>query len=159
MAKLNAAVVTVSDTRDMRDDESGDRLEQALKDVGAEIVERLVVTDDLAGIVETLTGLTKRDGINVVFTTGGTGLAARDNTPEATLEVIETEIPGMSEAMRRETAKFTQMAMLSRGVSGIKRDTLIINLPGSPKGVIECFDVIKDILPHAVGLIQGETDH
>jgi molybdenum cofactor synthesis domain-containing protein len=106
-----------------------------------------------------LYGLTERDDVNLVVTTGGTGFAERDNTPEATRAVIEREAPGLAEAMRMETLKKTPKAMLSRGVCGIRNKTLIINLPGSPKGVVECFDVIKPVLPHAINLISGKTQH
>ena len=97
--------------------------------------------------------------MNLIVTTGGTGFAARDNTPEATRAVIEKEAPGLAEAMRSETAKINPKAWLSRGVCGIRHNTLIINLPGSPKGAAECFEVIKPILPHAVNLLAGNTRH
>ena len=95
----------------------------------------------------------------MIVTTGGTGFGPRDNTPEATRAVIEREAPGLAEAMRRETSSKTPMAMLSRGVCGIRGTTLIINLPGSPKAVEECFEVIRPVLRHAVSLICGDTDH
>jgi len=93
------------------------------------------------------------------MTTGGTGFGQRDNTPEATRAVIEREAPGLSEAMRRETTSKTPMAMLSRGICGIRGNTLIINLPGSPRGVEECFEVIRPVLSHAVALLSGNTEH
>ena len=95
---------------------------------------------------ETLVRLTEREDVNLIVTTGGTGFSPRDNTPEATRAVIEKEANGLSEAMRFETMRKTPFAMLSRGVCGIRNQTLIINLPGSPKGVRECFDVIKPVL-------------
>ena len=97
--------------------------------------------------------------MNLIVTTGGTGFAERDNTPEVTLAIIEKEAPGLAEAMRLETLKNTPTAMLSRGVCGIRNQTLIINLPGSPKGVQECFAVIKPVLQHAVNLISGANKH
>jgi len=97
----------------------------------------------------------RRSGIS----TGGTGFGPRDNTPEATQAVIEREAPGLVEAMRRETYTKTPLAMLSRGICGIRGDTLIINLPGSPKGVEECFEVIRPVLQHAVQLLAGDTQH
>jgi molybdenum cofactor synthesis domain-containing protein len=103
--------------------------------------------------------LTERDDINLIVTTGGTGFGPRDNTPEATRAVIEREAPGLAEAMRRETAVKTPLAMLSRGICGIRGDKLIVNLPGSPKAVEECFAVIIAVLPHAVALLSGETRH
>ncbi|MFM9904142.1 MAG: molybdenum cofactor biosynthesis protein B [Pyrinomonadaceae bacterium] len=156
---INAAIVTVSDTRTMADDLSGDRLEQLLGSLGAEIIERLIVNDELEHIRNTLYTLTEREDINLIVTTGGTGFGPRDNTPEATLSVIEREAPGLSEAMRRETASLHPFAMLSRGVCGIRGRTLIINLPGSPKGVEECFEVIRPVLQHAISQISGNTKH
>lgn len=156
---INAAVVTVSDSRRLETDVSGDKLAEMLVSVGAEIIERIIVSDELVDIRETIYTLTEREDINLIVITGGTGFGPRDNTPEATLAVIEREAPGLAEAMRRETALKTRMAMLSRGVCGIRGTTLIINLPGSPKGVEECFEVIRPVLGHAVDLINGHTKH
>ena len=156
---MKAAVVTVSDTRSTVDDASGDALIALLQSIDAEIVERILVTDDLAEIRETLYVLSERPDINIVITTGGTGFSRRDNTPEATISVIDREAPGIAEAIRRETATRTPMAMLSRAVAGIRNNTLIINFPGSPKAVAECFEVIRPILKHAVALISGQTEH
>ena len=152
-------MVTVSDSRIAGDDLSGERLAELLKSIGAELVERVIVTDDRDGLRDTLIGLAGRGGINLIITTGGTGFGPRDNTPEATLGAIEREAPGMAEAMRRETASKHPMAMLSRGVCGIRGGTLIVNMPGSPKGVEECFEVIRPVLRHAVNLISGDTTH
>lgn len=157
--KIKAVVVTVSDSRRDADDVSGITLAGLLLDVGAEIVEKLIVTDDFENLRNTLYVLTEREDANLIMTTGGTGFAPRDNTPEATRAVIEREAPGLAEAMRVETAKNTHLAMLSRGVCGIRGNKLIVNLPGSPKAVRECFDVIKNVLPHAVNLISGKTEH
>jgi len=156
---IKAAIVTVSDTRRDEDDLSGKRLAELLWSVGAEVIETIIVTDDLVNLRETLSELTEREDINLVFTTGGTGFGPRDNTPEATRAVIERDAPGIAEAMRRETSTKAPMAMLSRGICGIHGNTLIINLPGSPKGVEECFEVIRPVLKHAVDLIAGKTDH
>jgi len=157
--KIKAAIVTVSDTRRSDDDLSGKRLADLLWSVGAEVVETTIVTDDLTHLRETLYTLTERKDINLIMTTGGTGFGQRDNTPEATRAVIEREAPGLSEAMRRETTSKTPMAMLSRGICGIRGNTLIINLPGSPRGVEECFEVIRPVLSHAVALLSGNTEH
>ncbi|MEQ1603612.1 MAG: MogA/MoaB family molybdenum cofactor biosynthesis protein [Pyrinomonadaceae bacterium] len=156
---IRAAIVTVSDTRKPENDVSGKRLAELLLAAGAVIVEKLIVTDDLEHLTQTLYSLAQSDDINLIITTGGTGFAPRDNTPEATRAVIEREAPGLAEAMRRESAANTPMSMLSRGICGIRGNTLIINLPGSPKGVEECFAVIQSVLPHAISLIAGETSH
>lgn len=157
--KIKACAVTVSDSRTTENDTSGDLLIELLNETGAEIVERIIVTDDLENLKKTLLKSTEREDVNLIVTTGGTGFSARDNTPEATLAVIEKEARGLAEAMRLETMKKTTLAILSRGVCGIRNQTLIINLPGSPKGVRECFDVIKPVIQHAVNLICGETKH
>ena len=125
----------------------------------AEIVERILVRDDLSEIREKLYVLSERPDIALVITTGGTGFSSRDNTPEATRSVIDREAPGIAEAIRRETATRTPMAMLSRAVAGIRNNTLIINFPGSPKAVMECFEVVRPILKHAVNLVSGYTEH
>jgi molybdenum cofactor synthesis domain-containing protein len=156
--KIKAIIVTISDTRRAENDESGNRLIDLLNEINAEVIEKIIISDDLENIRQTLCTLTETEA-NLILTTGGTGFAERDNTPEATIAVIEKETPGISEAIRFETAKFTRYAMLSRGVSGIKNKTLIINLPGSPKGVEECFEVIKTVLPHSIKLILGDTKH
>ena len=156
---IKAVVVTVSDSRTEATDVSGVTLVGLLLGIGAEIVEKIIVSDDFEDLRQTLYALTMREDVNLIITTGGTGFSERDNTPEATSAVIEKEASGMAEAIRFETAKNTPMAMPSRGVCGIKNQTLIINLPGSPKGVVECFEVIKPVLPHAVNLLAGNTKH
>ena len=157
--KIRAIVVTVSDSRVESDDVSGKKLVELLTDFGAEIVEKLIVSDDFDHLRQTLYVLTEREDVNLIVTTGGTGFAERDNTPEATRAVIEKDAPGLAEAMRFETSRINPRAMLSRGVCGIRNNTLIINLPGSPKGVRECFAVIEPVLPHAVNLLAGNTKH
>ena len=159
MSKIKAAVVTISDTRKAVTDVSGDKLAELLTSAGGDIVERLLVSDDLTSLRETLYSLTERDDIDLIFTTGGTGLGPRDNTPEATKAVIDREAPGIADAMRRETFGKTPMAMLSRGIAGTRNGTLIINLPGSPRGVVECFEVVRPILQHAIDQVMGETRH
>ena len=157
--KIKAIVVTVSDSRVEGDDVSGKTLVELLVSAGAEVVEKIIVSDDFDDLRQTLYVLTEREDVNLIVTTGGTGFAARDNTPEATRAVIEKEAPGLAEAMRFETSRINRKAMLSRGICGIRNNSLIINLPGSPKGVEECFAVIKPILPHAVNLLSGNTKH
>lgn len=158
-SNIKAAVITVSDSRTPDDDLSGNELVSLLTSLGAAIIVRRSATDDLVHLRETIHSLTEREDINLIMTTGGTGLGPRDNTPEATRAVIEREVPGVSEAMRRETAAKTPMAMLSRGVCGIRGKTLIINLPGSPKAVRECFEVVRPVLRHAIDLVLGKTGH
>ncbi len=155
---IRAVVITVSDacSRGERKDESGAVLMEMLKESGAEMVLTKIVSDDLEPLAETLRQTADRADVNLIVTTGGTGLGTRDNTPEATLRVIEREAPGLAEAMRMQTLKHTPMAMISRGVCGIRSGTLIINLPGSPKSVRETFAVIKPVLRHAIALMAGQ---
>jgi molybdopterin adenylyltransferase len=159
MKNAKAFIVTVSDTRTLENDVSGDRLAELLIESGAEITGKIVVSDDLNDLRNTLHVLTERDDINLILTTGGTGFGPRDNTPEATQAVIEREAPGLAEAMRRETFAKTPLSMLSRGICGIRGNTLLINLPGSPRGVEECFEVIRPVLHHAIKLLAGDTSH
>src|SRR6266436_3640994 len=158
---IRAVVITSSDACSIgeRKDTSGETLVQLLTELGAEIVAKEIVNDDLEPLAHKLRAYADLKHVNLIVTTGGTGFAPRDNTPEATLSVIEREAPGLAEAMRIETLKQTPMAMISRGVCGIRSGTLIINLPGSPKAVRESFAVIKPVLNHAVELLAGQTRH
>ena len=142
-----------------QEDASGPALVELLREAGADIVAHEVVSDDLDPLADKLREFAERSDVNLIITTGGTGLGPRDNTPEATLRVIEREAPGLAEAMRLETLRHTPMAMISRGVCGICSGTLIINLPGSPKAVGESFAVIRPVLAHAVALLEGDTRH
>jgi molybdenum cofactor synthesis domain-containing protein len=161
MGGIRSVIITVSDacSKGEREDLSGAALVELLADLGATIIERIVASDDLDPLADTLNQFAARDDVNLILTTGGTGFGPRDNTPEATRRVIEREAQGLSEAMRAETLKQTPMAMISRGVSGIRSGTLIINLPGSPKAVRESFVVIRPVLTHAIDLISGKTEH
>jgi molybdopterin adenylyltransferase len=154
---IKATVITVSDAcaRGERKDTSGEALVQLLLELGAEIVATQILSDDLEPLASALLDASDHSDVNLIVTTGGTGFSPRDNTPEATLKVIEREAPGLAEAMRMETLKQTPMAMISRGVCGIRAGTLIINLPGSPKAVRESFAVIAPVLKHAIALIAG----
>lgn len=156
---IKAVVVSISDTRHEEDDVSGVTLVGILLSMQAEVIEKIIISDDLEDIRNTLFVLTEREDVNLVVTTGGTGFSPRDNTPEATRAVIDREAPGLTEAMRLRTAKKTSATMLSRGVCGIRNKTLIINLPGSPKAVQECFAVIQPVLAHAVKVMAGESSH
>ena len=159
--QIRAVVITVSDacSRGERKDDSGDLLVELLREAGAEIVERDLVSDDLEPLIELLGQRAERIDVNLIITTGGTGFGPRDNTPEATRATIERDAPGLAEAMRSESLKVTPMGMISRGVSGIRSGCLIVNLPGSPKAVRENFAVIKPVLPHVVDLLAGHTRH
>ena len=158
---IRAVVITASDacSRGEREDASGAALVQLLSGIGAEVVESKVLSDDLEPLVQALKQFAEREDVNLIITTGGTGLGPRDNTPEATLQVIEREAPGFAEAIRAASLKATPMAMISRGVCGVRSGTLIINLPGSPKAVKESFAVIAPVLSHAIDLLEGRTAH
>jgi molybdopterin adenylyltransferase len=155
--EIRAIAITVSDSRKVKNDVSGQVLFECLKEIGAKILDRIIVRDDLETLTETLLEGSKR--ANLVITTGGTGLAESDITPEATLAVIKKMVPGLAEAMRQKSLEKTPFGMLSRGVCGLRDNCLIINLPGSPKAVRECFEVLKPVLPHAINLMEGETTH
>ena len=155
--QIRAVVITLSDAcaRGERVDESGAALVELLRGLKAEIVGREVLADDLEPLKEKLCTYAGRADVNLIVTTGGTGFSPRDNTPEATRAVVERDAPGLAEAMRAETLKQTPTAMISRGVCGIRSGTLIVNLPGSPRAVRECFEVIRPVLGHAVTLLAG----
>ena len=155
---IRAVVITLSDrcARGEQEDTSGAVLAEFLREMGAEIVAQEILPDDLEPLASTLRIYAERPDVNLIVTTGGTGFSPRDNTPEATRAVIEREAPGLAEAMRAETLRQTPTAMISRGVCGIRSGALIINLPGSPAGVRECFNVIKPVLGHAVALLEGK---
>jgi molybdenum cofactor synthesis domain-containing protein len=156
---IHAVVITASDacSRGEREDKSGELLVELLTGIGAHIVAKEILTDDLEPLANKLREYADRPDVNLVVTTGGTGFGMRDNTPEATLRVTEKGAPGLVEAMRMQTLKNTPMAMISRGVSGVRSGALIINLPGSPKAVRESFEVIKPVLNHVINLLQGSS--
>lgn len=156
--RMRAVILTISDrcARGEAEDKSGPALVELLKDAGAEIVATEILPDDLDPLAERLRTFAERPDVDLIVTTGGTGVAPRDNTPEATRKVIEREVPGLAEAMRAKTWERVPTAMISRGVCGIRASALIINLPGSPAGVRECFAVIKPVLAHAVALLEGK---
>ncbi len=157
---FKVAIITVSDKgfRGQRKDESGPAIEQLLLGQDGYIVdEKDIVPDEVDLIKEKL--LLFSDGLecDIILTSGGTGLAPRDVTPEATRGILDREIIGMSEAMRSVSMAITPTAMLSRAVCGVRGKSLIINLPGSPKGAVECLQVLLPVLPHACELVQGKS--
>jgi len=156
--KYTAAVVTVSDkgSAGEREDESGPVVRGILEDAGIDVPRVVIVADERAELEQLLCDLCE-EGFNLVVTTGGTGVSPRDVTPEATLEVIDREVPGMAEAMRAESLKVTAHAMISRAVCGLRMGTLIINLPGSPRGARECLEVVMPAVPHALEVAAGDV--
>jgi len=154
---MRVAVLTLSDRSagGEREDLSGAAIVEQLTKLGAEIVEKKILPDERDLLKATLIDMADRQRAEVIITTGGTGLGPRDVTPEATLAVIDRRIPGMEEAMRGAGLASTPYAMLSRGVCGMRGRTIIINLPGSPKGVRECLGVVLPVLRHAVELAQS----
>jgi len=157
---LRAAVLTVSDSvfQGKRRDGSGPAVVELLQQNGWTVAHTRVVADDMGVLAATLRELSTQ-GLEAVFTTGGTGVSPRDVTPEATRKVITREIPGLAEQMRREGAKTTPTSALSRGVTGVSGHILVINLPGSPQGAADSLKSILPILPHAVKLLAGEDPH
>lgn len=155
---FTAAVVTVSDrgATGERKDRSGPAVREFLEAAGLVVVTALVVPDDRLGLERIIVDLCA-GGHDLVVTTGGTGVSPRDVTPEATRAVIDREVPGMAEAMRAESFKVTPHAMLSRAVCGFMSDTLIINLPGSPRAALECLEVVMPAVPHALELAKGRV--
>ena len=155
---IQAGVLTLSDkgSRGEREDLSGPEVIRMLREVGIETVHCEVVPDEAEIIAAKLVEFADVRGLDLIVTTGGTGVSPRDVTPDATLKVIDREIPGMAEAMRRESMLKTPHAMISRAVAGIRKTTLIVNLPGSPKGVRENLAVILPALKHAIEKIKGD---
>jgi len=154
---MRAAVLTLSDkgSRGERVDESGPALAAWLAERGVRVVQSRVIADEFEQIVEVLTEWADADTADLILTTGGTGVSPRDITPEATLQVVERTIPGLGELMRLKSLEKTPMASLSRAVAGIRNRTLIVNLPGSPRGALENLEAVWPTLGHAVEKIRG----
>ncbi len=155
---IRTAILTLSDKgfKGEREDESGRLIERMVSEIGAAVVKYLILPDEEDMIAKELIALSDSGDVDLIITTGGTGLSPRDVTPEATLSVIERELPGMAEAMRSEGIKKTPHAMLSRAVAGIRKQTLIINLPGSPRAVRENLSVVLPAVPHAIEKLKGD---
>ena len=158
--QLSAAVLTLSDqgAAGRREDTSGPAIRNRLAELGIVVSDHAIQSDDPDGIADRLRQWVA-DGVSLIVTTGGTGFGPRDNTPEATRRVIERDAPGLAELMRAEGLRQTPMAALSRGVCGIAGRTLIVNLPGSERAVRENLDALAPVLPHALQLIAGDTEH
>ena len=157
MFGLGILTVSTSGAQGQREDTSGQAIRELMEQQGYEVVRYEVVSDEQELIANRLSQWADSADVDLIVTTGGTGLGHRDVTPEACLSVIDKEVPGLAEAMRANTLQFTPMAMLSRSVAGIRGRTLIITLPGSPKGARECLDVVSPVLPHALELLKTET--
>ena len=151
-------IITASDkgSRGEREDASGRLIATMLQELG-EIRSYQVVPDDAEQISREMIVMADQLGLDLILTTGGTGLGPRDVTPEATLAVVDRQVPGIAEAMRAKSLEITSRAMLSRAVAGMRNKTLIINLPGSPKGVKECLEVILPALEHGLAIMKGEA--
>jgi len=159
---LSVGILTISDkgAQGQRQDKSGEAIRGSLSHLDSCVTAYEIVPDEKEVIAAKLTEWADKGSIDVIFTTGGTGLSQRDVTPEATLSIVEKVVPGFAEAMRIRTLEKTPMAMLSRASAGVRNKCLIINLPGSPKAVQECLEVILPAIPHAVEIIKGEvTEH
>jgi molybdenum cofactor synthesis domain-containing protein len=155
---IEVGILTISDkgARGEREDQSGKVIEKIVKKIEGEVKYYRIIPDEKEIIQDELVKAVDKLHLDLILTTGGTGLGKRDVTPEATLAVIEKEVPGISEIIRSESFKKTNRAILSRGVAGIRKNSLIINLPGSPKGAKESLEIILKALPHGIEIIKGE---
>jgi molybdenum cofactor synthesis domain-containing protein len=161
MFRLAVLTISTSGSQGQREDTSGQAIQEALAPPEYEVARYEIVPDDHDTIANKLVEWADAPDVDLIVSTGGTGLGRHDVTPEACLSIIDKEVPGLAETMRAQTLQFTPMAMLSRSVAGIRGNTLIITLPGSPRGVRECLDVVNPVLGHALELLKTETvsDH
>ena len=158
---IDAAVLTISDSvcAGTREDVSGPAVHQRLEELGWRVAVAEAVPDEAAHIEARLAALADAHQVAAIFTTGGTGVALRDVTPEATRAVLDKEIPGLAELMRARGLRSTPMAALSRATAGTRGSVLIVNLPGSPKGAVESLNAIVELVPHVLDLLHGKTEH
>ena len=156
---FNLGILTISDKgwQGQRYDESGKVIRDSLSLLDSRVVKYEVIPDEANVIASKLAEWADEGGVDIILTTGGTGLSQRDVTPEATLSIVDKVVPGFAEAMRAKTFSMTPFAILSRAVAGVRKKCLIINLPGSPKGVRECLEIILPVIPHALEIIKGEV--
>jgi molybdenum cofactor synthesis domain-containing protein len=156
---LRVGIITASDkgARGEREDLSGPTLAELVREISGVVVEYVVLPDDQTILAERMRHWADELSLDLILTTGGTGFSLRDVTPEATLAIADRMVPGISEVMRMESLKVTPKAMLSRAVAVLRKQTLIINLPGSPKAVRECFAVIAPAIPHGIQILKGEA--
>jgi molybdenum cofactor synthesis domain-containing protein len=154
---MRVAILTISDSvsRGEREDRSGPALVERCRQLGWEVTSALLSSDEQSSVRSQLRAICDSGHVDVLLTTGGTGLGPRDNTPEATLDVAERIIPGLAEEIRRKGVEKTPTAVLSRGVTVVRHKTLIINLPGSPKGAVESLDAVAPHLSHAIEVLRG----
>tara|TARA_B110000263_G_scaffold207463_1_gene188821 strand:- start:212 stop:703 length:492 start_codon:yes stop_codon:yes gene_type:complete len=157
MFGLAVLTVSTSGSQGNRDDSSGQAIKELLEGDDFEVVRYEIVTDDKDTISAKFIEWAQADDVDLIISTGGTGLGRYDVTPEACLAILDKEVPGMAEAMRAKTLQFTPMAMISRSVAGIRSNTLIITLPGSTKAVKECLDVVMPVIPHSLELLHRES--
>jgi molybdopterin adenylyltransferase len=157
----NAAVLTISDSVSLgtRADRSGPAVRERLEQLGWSVAVMEVIPDVVSEISDRLATLSDGEQISAIFTTGGTGVAPRDVTPEATRAILDREIPGFGELMRLKGRDATPLAVLSRSLAGTRGKVLIVNLPGSPKGAVESLDAIVELVPHVLELLKGRTEH
>jgi len=159
---INIGILTISDkgSKGQRQDKSGEEIRDIVSRIESAVVKYEIVPDEKDTIADKLADWADSGAVDVILTTGGTGLSRRDVTPEATLSVIDRSVPGFAEAMRAKSLEKTPMAVLSRAVAGLRGQCLIINMPGSPKAVRECLEVVLPAIPHAVEIIKGVvTEH